>query len=123
MRNDGDSLMQMIGAEHKKTPPVVAERALDAPHHTQVPDPFKGEQIRFYRIELDPGETTGPVRYDFSGLMVSLGDANLVIDAGEEATQVVSFAPGAHLWHDGPLTRSLTNIGETRFIAMLGEWR
>lgn len=43
--------------------------------------------------------------------------------ARSRGPQVVSCARGAHLWHDGPSTRSLTNIGETRFITMLGDWR
>ncbi len=115
--------MHMIGAEHKKSPPMVADQPLEAPHHSRVDDPFKGETIRFHRVLLERGESTGAVRYDFSGLLVSISDASVELTGADGSRQVLSFAPGSQLWHDGPLTRSLTNLGETRFEAMLGEWR
>lgn len=101
VRNGGTSLMHMIGAEHKKTAPVVAEKPLQAPHHSPVDAPFKGETIRFYRVVLEPGESTGPVRYDFSGLLVSISDASIEIEGADGSRQVLSFAPGSRLWHDG----------------------
>jgi len=36
--------------------------------------------------------------------------------------RVISFAPGSHLWHDGPITQTLINKGHTAFVAVLGEW-
>lgn len=122
VRNDGTGLLQMIGAEHRRSPPVVADRPLAAPFHTVVDDPFRGESIRFYRIDLPPGESTGLVDYNFSGLLVSVSDATLAIGDGR-GTQVIGFAPGAHIWHDGPIQRELRNVGKTRFRAVLGEWR
>lgn len=122
VRNDGTGLMQMIGAEHRQSPPVLAERPLVAPFHTAVDDPFHGESIRFYRIDLLPGQRTGLLDYNFSGLLVSLSDATLSIGNGR-STQVIGCAPGAFVWHDGPIRRELINVGKTRFRAVLGEWR
>jgi len=122
VRNDGTGLMQMIGAEHRGSPPVVAEQPLVAPHHTLVDDPFKGESIRCYQIDLPPGMSTGPLDYRFSGLLVSLGDATLGID-DDGVNRVVALGPGAFIWHDGPIRRVLRNVGKTRFRAVLGEWR
>ncbi|WP_020681333.1 hypothetical protein [Marinobacterium rhizophilum] len=122
VRNEGAGLMQMIGAEHKRSPPVVAERPLEAPLHTPVADPFKGESIRCYQIDLQPGESTGLVEYPFSGLLVSFSDATLAVGDGR-ATQVVAFGPGTFIWHDGPIARQLHNVGKTPFRAVLGEWR
>lgn len=122
VRNDGHGLMQMIGAEYRKSPPVVAEKPLVAPFHTTVDDPFRGESIRLYRIDLPPGRSTGLLDYNFSGLLVSISDANLAIGDGP-SSQVIGLAPGAHIWHDGPIRRELRNVGTTRFRAVLGEWR
>lgn len=122
VRNDGTGPMQMIGAEHRKSPPVLADRPLAAPFHSALDDPFHGESIRFYRIDLPPGESTGLVDYNFSGLLVSLSDATLAVGDGR-GTQVTGFAPGAFVWHDGPIRRQLSNVGKTRFRAVLGEWR
>lgn len=122
VRNDGAGLMQMIGAEHKASPPVVAEQPLQAPYHRAVDDPFNGQSIRCYRIELEPGQSTGLVSYGFSGLLVAISDATVAIGDGSR-TQVVSFAPGVHIWQEGPFQRQLVNVGSTRFCAVLGEWR
>lgn len=122
VRNDGTGLLQMIGAEHRQSPPVLADRPLAAPFHTAVDDPFRGESIRFYRIDLAPGQSTGVVDYHFSGLLVSVSDATLAMGDGQRS-QVIGFAPGAHIWHDGPIRRELRNVGTTHFRAILGEWR
>lgn len=122
VRNDGRGLMQMIGAEHRGSPLAVAERPLEAPFHTLVDDPFQGESIRCYQIDLPPGQSTGLLDYHFSGLLVSLGEATLAID-DDGVSRVVVLAPGAFIWHDGPMRRELRNVGKTGFRAVLGEWR
>lgn len=122
VRNDGTGLMQMIGAEHRGSPPVVADHPLEAPHHALVDDPFKGESIRCYQIDLPSGMSSGPLDYRFSGLLVSLGDATLEIN-DDGVSRVVALGPGAFIWHDGPIRRELRNVGKTRFRAVLGEWR
>lgn len=121
VRNDGAGLMQMIGAEHRCSPPVVAEKPLDSAFHTLVDDPFKGESIRCYQIDLPPGASTGVLDYAFSGLLVSLGEATLEID-DDGVNRVIALAPGNFIWHDGPIKRTLKNVGTTRFRAVLGEW-
>jgi hypothetical protein len=120
--NDGEGLMHMIGPEHRKSPAVVADRMLEAPFHTLVADPFNGESIRCYQVDLQPGESTGLVDYHFSGLLVSLSDATLAIGDGR-TTEVIALGPGTFIWHDGPIARQLRNLGKTRFRAVLGEWR
>lgn len=122
VRNDGDGLMHMIGAEVRKLPELVSEKPLVAPHHTELENLSGAKQLRFYRIELRPGETTGEITYGFSGLTVSISDANIAVTEPGGASRVLSFSPGSHVWHDGPLTQILTNVGETTFIAILGEW-
>ena len=122
VRNDGVGLMHMIGAEVKKLPPVVAAEPLVARCHTQLENLSGAERLRFYQVHLEPGESTGELTYGFSGLTVSLSDANVEYAEPNGSRRVVSFAPGSHVWHDGPLTQTLTNKGETAFVAILGEW-
>lgn len=122
VRNDGSGLMHMIGAEVKKLPDTVAEAALEAPFHTLLENLSGAERLRLYMIKLEPGETTGPVTYGFSGLTVSISDANVEYADWEDVRRVISFSPGSHIWHDGPVTQTLTNRGETAFLAVLGEW-
>ncbi|GAA0687821.1 hypothetical protein GCM10009104_12510 [Marinobacterium maritimum] len=122
VRNEGEGLMQMIGAEHRGSPKLVAEAPLEAPFHTLVEEPFKGESIRCYQIDLPPGQSTGPMDYQFSGLLVSLAEATLSIE-DDGVSRIVSMSPGAFIWHDGPGRRVLRNVGSTRFRAVLGEWR
>ncbi len=122
VRNDGAGLMQMIGAEVKKLPPVVAAKPLEAPGHTQLENLSGAERLRFYQLQLEPGESTGEITYGFSGLMVSLSDANVEYADPDGRSRVVSFAPGSHIWHDGPITHTLSNRGNTAFVAILGEW-
>ncbi|TPW29709.1 hypothetical protein FJU08_12905 [Martelella alba] len=122
VRNDGDGLMHMIGAEVLKLPDLVSEKPLSAPCHTQLDNLSGAERLRFYRIALQPGETTGEITYGFSGLTVSISDASVAVAEPGGSSRVLSFSPGSHVWHDGPVTQMLTNVGETEFVAILGEW-
>jgi len=112
----------MIGAEVKKLPPVVDATELVASHHSKLEPLYPSERLRFYKITLEPGEGTGEIHYGFSGLTVSLSDANIEFADATGSRRVISFAPGSHLWHDGPITQTLTNKGHTAFVAVLGEW-
>lgn len=122
VRNDGGGLMHMIGAEVKKLPNTIADTALEAPFHTLLDNLSGAKRLRLYMIKLEPGETTGPVTYGFSGLTVSISDANIEFGDQGGVRRVISFSPGSHIWHDGPITQTLTNRGETAFVAILGEW-
>ncbi len=116
--NVGNHEMRMIGAEILASPPVTAAAPLEAPGVTLL-----GEKprIRTYKIELAPGEATGDLRCDFSGILIVMAGHSLEI-AGRE-TRVLSIAPGDAIWHDGPLTQRFTNPGRQTFEAVLGEWR
>ncbi len=122
VRNEGEGLMHMIGAEVKKLPSVVSTQPLEAPCHTRLENLSGAERLRFYQLQLEPGESTGEITYRFSGLLVSLSDANVEFTDSQAGCRVISFAPGSHIWHDGPVTQTITNLGETAFVAILGEW-
>ncbi|GGO87187.1 hypothetical protein GCM10011348_39790 [Marinobacterium nitratireducens] len=122
VRNDGSGPMHMIGAEVKKLPETVAEAPLEAPFHSLLDNLSGAKRLRLYMIKLEPGETTGPVTYGFSGLTVSISDANVEYAEPGGSRRVISFSPGSHIWHDGPITQTLTNKGQTALVAILGEW-
>lgn len=122
VRNEGTGLMHMIGAEVKSLPGLVSPRPFEGPFHKQLANPSGAARLRLYEIRLEPGDTTGTLHYDFSGLTVSLSDANVEYGDGNGTRRVISFSPGSHMWHDGPLTQTLTNVGDTAFVAIMGEW-
>ncbi len=116
--NVGREEMRMIGAEILASPPVTAAAPLSAPGVTLLAEK---PRIRTYRIALAPGESTGDLACDFSGILIVMAGHALEI-AGRE-TRSLSIAPGDAIWHDGPLVQRLTNPGREPFEAVLGEWR
>jgi hypothetical protein len=110
--------MRLIGAEILASPPVTAAEPLRAPNVTLLADK---PRIRTYKIELGPGESTGDLRCDFSGILIVLAGHTVEI-AGQES-RTLSIGPGDTIWHDGPLTQRFTNPGREKFEAVLGEWR
>lgn len=116
--NVGRHDMRMIGAEILASPPVTAEEPLSGPGITLLAEK---PRIRSYKIMLEPGETTGDLRCDFSGILIVMSGGSIEI-AGT-GTRALSLAPGDAIWHDGPLTQRFTNLGRQTFEAVLGEWR
>ncbi|MEN3976381.1 hypothetical protein [Emcibacter sp. SYSU 3D8] len=116
--NIGDDEMRMIGAEILASPPVTAAAPLTAPGVTLLAEK---PRIRTYKIELAPGETTGDMACDFSGILIVM--AGGCIEIADGRTRRMSLAPGDAIWHDGPLTQRFTNPGSVPFEAVLGEWR
>jgi hypothetical protein len=116
--NIGDAEMRMIGAEILASPPVTAAAPLNAPGVTLLAEK---PRIRTYKIDLAPGQTTGDLKCDFSGVLIVMAGGCLEIADGR--TRMMSLAPGDVIWHDGPLTQRFTNLGSVPFEAVLGEWR
>ena len=116
--NKGSENMRLIGAEVLASPAVTSDTPLEAPGLTLAKDK---ERLRAYRLNLAPGETTGLLDCNFSGLLVVLSEGTLEI--GGDMPRIMSLEPGAFIWHDGPVRQSFTNCGKTPFEAVLGEWR
>lgn len=118
--NVGQGEMRLIGAEIKDRAPVLADEALVAPG---VSLSVERDRLRAYHVDLGPGESTGEVDYRFFGLTVFLSVASLLVrpDVGPERS--VLHNPGDVVWQPGPVTLSITNIGEHPCRWALGEWR
>jgi quercetin dioxygenase-like cupin family protein len=82
---------------------------------------LENEYVRVWQVSLAPGETQPLHRHDLPYLVVSVSGAMNVIetvdgqriDAPEPTGSVVFREPGA--------THTLTNIGETTYVARLVE--
>lgn len=120
VHNLGTADMRLIGAEIKSSPAVTSSMPLAAPGHTLT---LERERLRTYELALKPGESTGDIEYGFSSLTVNLSVASLLIrqPGGPERTMI--FAPGDVTWLPGPVRLSITNVGEERCTAAVGEWR
>ena len=118
--NTGEADMRMIGVELKRSPEQVAKEALDAEHHELL---WEQERIRNYRIALDPGVSTGPIEYGFSGITVALSQASLLVRDRSGAERTLTCEAGDVVWHGGPLALSIENVGEQPYSAFLAEWR
>ncbi len=122
VENRGEGLMRMIGAEVKATPAVVSATPLEAPGFSLHPEQPDTPRLRLYLIELDPGQSTGQIRYGFSGLTIFVSDANLEIRDASGSRRILAGEPGDNIWHDGPYELSITNVGLQVYKAVLGEW-
>jgi hypothetical protein len=120
VHNLGEGEMRLIGAEIKASPPVTAPAPLDALGHVLT---LERERLRVYELSLDPVQSTGPIEYRFSSLTVFLTTATLVLRGTDGTERTVVHAPGDVIWLPGPAVVSLTNAGEQRCRAAIGEWR
>jgi uncharacterized RmlC-like cupin family protein len=120
VHNLGTAEMRLIGAEIKSSPAMTSPMPLDAPGHTLT---LERERLRTYQLSLEPGESTGDIEYRFSSLTVSLSIASLLIRYPDSLERTMIFAPGDVTWLPGPVRLSITNVGEVRCTAAVGEWR
>jgi len=116
--NSGDETMRVIGAEMRATPAKRAAPPLRAPaYELKYEDP----RLRVYRLELEPGESTREVTYDFSALFVAVSPTCLSLREGSRE-QSRSLDAGDIYWHEGMRTLELQNAGTGRFRAYLAQW-
>jgi hypothetical protein len=125
VHNLGPDEMRLIGAEIKASPPATSDAPqspppLQAPGHVMT---LERDRLRVYELSLEPGQSTGKIRYGFAGLTVLLTVATLHIDEGEGTGRTVIQAPGDVVWRPAPTSLSITNVGEEPCRAALGEWR
>lgn len=117
--NQGSEDMRLIGAEVLSTPKATASALLEAPG---IAIKWEKPRLRAYDVALSPSESTGDMVCDFSGLLITISGGCLEIAEQNGSSRTLSLAPGDVIWHDGPLTQRLTNVGSGSIEAVLGEW-
>lgn len=80
------------------------------------------EKVRVYDIELAPGESTGEIDMNFSGVIVALSEATVSQTLPSALSRTTSFEPASWEWYDKPGTVSLSNDGVSNFEAVLYEF-
>jgi hypothetical protein len=80
------------------------------------------DRLRVYELSLAPGESTGTVEC-FSSLTVFLTIATVLTRLLSGGEHIGVHAPGDVIWMPGPVSFSLTNVGEEPYRAAVGEWR
>lgn len=118
--NQGSEDMRLIGAVVLSTPGASAAAPLDAPGLSLK---WEKPRLRAYDVALAPGDTTGDLVCDFSGLLITISGGCLQIAESGGPSRTLSLAPGDVIWHDGPTHQRFTNVGGAPFEAVLGEWR
>lgn len=118
--NVGETDMRMIGIEVKASPPVTQTEPLAADKHELL---WTRERLRAYRIALEPGESLIDLRYNFSGATVFTQGCCLEVSEEDGHRRSLLISAGDVIWHDGPMTQSLRNIGPDACEAILAEWR
>lgn len=94
----------------KPGPGAFSPQARDVPGYRQL---FDNERARGWRLQLEPGQTAGPITQTAPGLRV-------VIDGGEiqelvtgEMDRGLALRPGDFYWQDPGAARSIRNTGIT----------
>jgi hypothetical protein len=94
----------------KPQPGTFAPQARDVAGYRQL---FDNERARGWRLQLEPGQTAGPITQAAPGLRV-------IIDGGEieeivqgQMDRALVLRPGDFYWQDPGTTRSIRNSGKT----------
>ena len=113
--NIGDRTARLIGVEIYEKDETITREPFTAAHSTLPAafDVFQSlSQVRIYRVYLAPGQSTGAFGAGFSSMMIFL-------NGGKLSSGVVK--PGDYQWSDGTEPQTLTNVGDTIFLAVLYE--
>jgi hypothetical protein len=94
----------------KPAPGGHTPQARDVPGYRQL---FDNERARAWRLQLEPGQSAGPITQTAPGLRV-------IIDGGEideivkgEMDRALALRPGDFYWQDAGATRAIRNTGAT----------
>ena len=79
-------------------------------------------KVRVYTLELAPGENTGALAIDFSGLVIALTEASVERISDTGASQISSFEPASWTWLNAPGKVTFRNVGVSTFKAVLYEF-
>ncbi|NEO74878.1 hypothetical protein [Moorena sp. SIO4G3] len=82
------------------------------PEHEIILD---NEEMRVYRLNLQPGESTELLTHNFPFLTVAISPGTVEVETPQGKSQPKEFKPGEICWHTDPSKYILKNIGSTSF--------
>ncbi len=109
---------RLVGVELKFEETSLARKPLSG-EGLELRDTHK--KVRVYDLELAPGENTGELAVDFSGLVIALTEATVESISDKGLRQVSAFEPASWAWLNAPGKVTLSNAGASIFKAVVYE--
>ena len=94
----------------KPGPGTFTPQAREVPGYRQL---FDNERARGWRLQLEPGQSAGPITQTAPGLRVIIDGDELQEIIKGEMDRPLALRPGDFYWQDGGTTRSIRNSGTT----------
>jgi len=116
--NEGDGTARLVGVELKFKERKFKQQPATANGLT-LKDTYKN--VRVYELALEPGESTGELNMNFSGLIIALTESSVSLDYADVLTRTASLEPASWEWLDRNEKINITNIGISPFKAILYE--
>jgi hypothetical protein len=94
----------------KPEPGAFSPQARDVPGYRQL---FDNERARGWRLQLEPGQTAGPITQTAPGLRVVIDGGEIAEIVKGEMDRGLALRPGDFYWQDPGPARSIRNTGTT----------
>jgi hypothetical protein len=116
--NIGESAARLVGVELKLAKGQFISQPLSG-LGLKLRDTFT--KVRTYKLSLAPGESTGELAINFSGVIIALTESTVSQVITGSMPRVSSFEPASWQWLDKPGKITLSNLGISSFEAVLYE--
>jgi hypothetical protein len=100
----------LVVALLKPGPGSFTPQARDVPGYRQL---FDNERVRAWRLQLEPGQSAGPITQTAPGLRVILDGDELVEIIKGEMDRPLALRSGDFYWQEPGTTRTIRNSGTT----------
>jgi hypothetical protein len=117
--NKSSTQMFCIDAEILQQPPITSVTGLIAEKHELVKT---RDKCRVYRLTLEPGESV-EVSYPFFHLTVVLEPSTIQKELAGPLQWIETAALGDVAWKEPIANMKKTNIGSSRHVEYIAEWR
>ncbi len=112
VKNIGDNVMHMVGAEALQRTPTVGAMPLTFEGFTQSWD---SSRFRVYEVQAEAAPS--PITFAIFGLLVTLVETTVTV-MGDGGSATVRLAPGCFVWIEPPYTVCL----DRTFCGLFAEW-
>lgn len=94
----------------KPAPGTFTPQARDVPGYRQL---FDNDRVRGWRLQLEPGQTAGPITQTAPGLRVIIDGDELEEIVKGQMDRPLALRPGDFYWQEPGATRAIRNSGTT----------